>query len=58
MYLQSEGGLRTQRGRCTECGKRWWFYLCSRGEPEPGTGKVEAKEKKKGVIAYAGTDSV
>ena len=35
MYLQSEGGLRTQRGRCTECGKRWWFYRCSRGEPEP-----------------------
>ena len=29
-YLQREGGLRTQRGRRAECGKRW-FYLCSRG---------------------------
>ena len=35
LFLQSEGGLRTQQGRCAECGIRWWFYLCSRGEPEP-----------------------
>ena len=23
-----------------------WFYLCSRGEPEPGTGKVEGAGKR------------
>ena len=39
LYLQSKGNLRTQRGKCTLCGKRWRFYLYSRGEPEPGTGE-------------------
>ena len=36
-----------QRGRRAECGKRWWFYLCSRGELKPGTGKSKGAKSER-----------
>ena len=51
LYLQSEGGLRTQRGRRAGCEKRWRFYLCSRGVPEPGTRKVKGAKERRMLVS-------
>ena len=46
LYLQSEGSLRTQRGSCTQCGKKMVVLPILARRTGTGTGKVEGAGKR------------